>query len=68
MSREIVIAGVCLLLTIGLAWLVDHPSKVTGSIVLGIAFCVLVVAARLRGDGSSRATRMVRRPPKNNRK
>ncbi|MDE2998122.1 MAG: hypothetical protein OXU79_03490 [Gemmatimonadota bacterium] len=63
MTRERLIAGICLLITLGLMWLADHPDKVAGTVILGIVFCVFVLVARLKGRGGSRTTRMIRKPP-----
>jgi len=38
LRREIVIAGICVLLTAAVAWIADHPDKVVGTIMLLVAF------------------------------
>jgi Flp pilus assembly protein TadB len=63
MTRESIIAGICLLITLGLMWLVDHPNKVAGSVILGIVFCVFILVARLKARNNSRTNRMIRKPP-----
>ncbi len=63
MTRESIIAGICLLITIGLMWLVDHPNKVAGSIILCVVFCVFILVARLKARSNSRTTRLIRKPP-----
>ena len=63
MARESIIAGICLLITLVLMWLVDHPDKVLGTAFLGIVFCVFILVARLKGRSGSRTTRMIRKPP-----
>lgn len=63
MTRERIIAGICLLITLGLMWFVDHPDKVAGTVVLGIVFCIFLLVARLKGRSGSKMTRMIRKPP-----
>lgn len=63
MTRERIIAGICLLITLGLMWFVDHPDKVAGTVILGIVFCVFILVARLKGRSGSKMTRMIRKPP-----
>ncbi len=63
MTRESIIAGICLLVTLGLMWLADHPDKVAGAVILGIVFCVFILVARLKGRGNARTNRMIRKPP-----
>ena len=63
MSRESIMAGVCLLVTLGLMWLADHPNKIGGSVLLGVVFCVFVLVARLKGRSNSTTNRMIRKPP-----
>lgn len=63
MTRESLIAGVCLLITLGVMWFADHPDKVAGSVILGIVFCVFILVARLKGRSGSKMTRIIRKPP-----
>lgn len=63
MTRERIIAGICLLFTLGLMWFVDHPDKVAGTVILGIVFCIFILVARLKGRSGSKMTRMIRKPP-----
>ena len=50
MTRELVIASICTTATILVAWIVDHPSKVGGTAITLVAFLIIVVVAKLRGD------------------
>ena len=61
MTREGFIAGICLLITLSLMWLADHPNKVAGSIILGVVFCVFILVARLKARSGSRTTRIIRK-------
>lgn len=63
MTRETTIAGICLLITLALMWLADHPDKVAGAVILGIVFCIFILVARLKGRGNARTNRMIRKPP-----
>ena len=56
-NRESAIAGACLLITLAIAWLLDHPRKVAGTVVLLVAFAVFVAVAHLRGPGRPAGTR-----------
>jgi hypothetical protein len=53
-NREIVIAAICVLATLAIAWLVDHPDKVTGTAILLVAFGIVVAVARNRAPARSR--------------
>lgn len=48
MGREIIMAGICTLAVIGLAWLMDHPEKELGSLLALGAFGVMVLVAYLK--------------------
>ncbi len=61
MTRESLIAGICLLITLGVMWFADHPDKVAGSVILGIVFCVFILVARLKGRSGSGRSRMIRK-------
>jgi hypothetical protein len=50
MTRELIIAGICIVATIAVGWLVDHPDKVAGTILLFVLFLILVGIVRLRGS------------------
>ncbi len=63
MTRESLIACVCLLITLGVMWFADHPDKVAGSVILGIVFCIFILVARLKGRSGSRRSRMIRKTP-----
>ena len=45
MVREIVMAAVCVVTVIALAWLIDHPRKEFGSFLAIGGFVVMVVVA-----------------------
>jgi hypothetical protein len=61
-NRELVIACSCLVATIAIAWLLDHPNKVTGTVILLIAFGVFVAVALLRNQRKSpNPRRMIRK-------
>lgn len=59
MNREILMAAACAVATIALAWVVDHPAKVGGSVITLVAFVIIAAVARFRGDGD-RASRWSR--------
>ena len=63
MTRESIIAGICLLITLSLMWLADHPDKVAGTVILGIVFCIFMLVARMKGRGNARTNRMIHKPP-----
>ncbi len=46
--------------TIALAWIADHPAKVTGSIITLIAFGIITVIVRFRGDSTEHTTKWKR--------
>ena len=54
MNREILMAAACAAATIALAWLVDHPAKVGGSLITLVAFGIIAVAVKIRGSSTSR--------------
>jgi len=60
-TREIVIAAFCAVATAAIAWLVDHPDKVAGTIILAVAFGIVVVVARNRPPARSRGTEALTR-------
>jgi hypothetical protein len=53
-NREIVMAVVCAAITVAIAWLVDHPDKVAGTLILLVALGILVAVARNRAPERSR--------------
>ena len=65
MTREIVIAAVCVLLTAAVGWIADHPDKVAGTIMLLVAFGILAAVARNRAPTRTRTgkTFLRRKPP-----
>ena len=50
MNREIVMAAICTVATIAVAWIIDHPSKVGGTIMTLVVFAIIVGGVWLRGD------------------
>lgn len=65
MNREIVIAGFCVVATATIAWLVDHPDKMSGTAILLIAFGIVAAVARNRVPVRSRGTAaFTRRQPR----
>ncbi len=63
MNRETVIAAICVLLTIGMGWLVDHPNKTSGTIILLVAFAIILIVTRIRHAGRTTRTKVLRTPP-----
>ncbi len=61
MTRESLIAGICLLITLGVMWFADHPDKIAGSVILGIVFCIFILVARFKGRSGSRKSGMIRK-------
>jgi len=47
-------AAACAVATIALAWIVDHPAKVGGSLITLVAFGIIALAVKVRAGGSSR--------------
>jgi hypothetical protein len=67
-NREIAIAAVCVLATVAIAWAVDHPDKVAGTIILLVAFGIVVAVARNRAPARSRGTAsLTRKRPRDRR-
>jgi hypothetical protein len=67
-NREIVIAAICVLATLAIAWLVDHPDKLTGTAILLVAFGIVVAVARNRTPVRSRSAAALTRKKRRTRR
>ena len=59
-SKEIILAGACAILTIGLAWVIDHPEKMSGTAITLAAFGIIALVVRFRGESSGQTTKWKR--------
>jgi uncharacterized membrane protein YqjE len=57
MTRELAMVSMCTGATILVAWIVDHPSKISGTASTLVVFLIIVVIAKLRGDPTNHTAR-----------